>query len=188
MYTPLPVTAQIFLSRERERESLGLDMELALANKALTPWHKQKLENCLHIRTCPLSLLLGTLIPTSCEWAQASLLQNETHGPDMCIALPTASSHRAREWGHQLLAECKCMCETRQHQEEQGQSVPAEFNQVAHPQNYEYINGCLKPPGFGVVCFANTVVQMQKCFRTLTGGISGPLDHSWNSPLRFSML
>ena len=197
-YAPLSVTVQIFLGRERETErqrdretesisllsESGLGHMTCLANRALTPWCKQRLANCLHIRTHPLLLLLGTLTPTPCEWAQASLLYDETHGPDTCVALPMASDHRAWEWGHQLLTECKCMCATWQHQEEQGQSVPTELNQIAHPQSYEYINGCFKPPSFGVVCFANTVMQMQKCFRTLPeGGVLGPIDNSWNSPL-----
>lgn len=110
--------------------NLGSDTWFALANEALTTWYKQRLENCWYSRACPLLLLFGTLTPASCEWAQAGLLYAETHGPDPCVALPTAGNYQTREWGPLLLTDWKSMWKAGQHQDKQDQSVPAGLNQI----------------------------------------------------------
>ena len=71
----------------------------------------------------------------SCEWAWASLLDDETHDPVTSVALPSASNQQTCDCGHQIWNDWKCLLKSRQHHEEQ--SYPCWSSQTEHLQNHE---------------------------------------------------
>lgn len=95
MHAPLHLIADLSIKRWSLflcSLSLGLDMWLALANKARTVWHKQAWKLLAHWSLSSLAALRNPQ-PISCEWTWTSLLDYETHAWSLPGLQPATTGH-----------------------------------------------------------------------------------------------